>query len=122
MALTPREFNYVSAEELGGSNAYRRFCAAAGLEPVPGGYGLLLVEDGQGQRWTWCTPDREYLGWLVEQADGPHGMPDVPSFKFPGQVPGWPDEWPQPQAGGSGISHRSKAAARKRRGPKGPKR
>jgi len=39
--------------ELGGD--YPSACATLGLEPTPGGYGLVLGQDDDGARWTQVT-------------------------------------------------------------------
>lgn len=92
--LTPREFSFATPADLGGKAAYRKFCEVAGLNPVPGGYGLLHVADCvSGARFTMVTPDVEYVRAIVElDADkGTAGLA-IPPEKFMTRA-GWPDDW-----------------------------
>ncbi|MFF7581254.1 hypothetical protein ACFZBE_41070 [Streptomyces sp. NPDC008061] len=43
--LSPNGIAFATPDDLGNVVNYRRFCLAVGLNPVPDGYGLLLVTD-----------------------------------------------------------------------------
>ena len=52
-------------EDLGGQEAYERFCERAGLAARPEGYGILLLEDDtDGSRWT-AIDDLRYTNMLI---------------------------------------------------------
>jgi hypothetical protein len=85
--LTPDEF----PGELGDS--YPAACAALGVDPASAGYGLVLVQDREGARWTQITTDA--AGVASAQAIWSSGL--VCGYRPPpGSVvakrPGWPVE------------------------------
>jgi hypothetical protein len=103
-----REYAFFTPELLGGEAAYRRVCAAAGVPPLPGGYGVIHSEDSEGRQVTALTRDLDFLRMLLDtQAKVITGDLDyeairgmrVPPEKFPIVRAGWPDEWPSPPAG-----------------------
>jgi hypothetical protein len=85
--LTPEEF----PGELGGS--YQAACAALGVDPISAGYGLVLVQDREGARWTQITTD--VTGIASAQAIWNSGL-ECAYRPPPGSVvakrPGWPVE------------------------------
>lgn len=85
--LTPDEF----PGELGDS--YQTACATLGVDPTSAGYGLVLVQDREGARWTQITTDA--TGVASAQAIWNSGL--VCGYRPPpGSVvakrPGWPVE------------------------------
>jgi hypothetical protein len=85
--VTPDEF----PGELGDS--YPTACAALGVDPTSAGYGLVLVQDREGARWTQITTDA--AGVASAQAIWNSGL--VCGYRPPpGSVvakrPGWPVE------------------------------
>jgi hypothetical protein len=84
MALTPKEFAFASTVEE---------CAAIGLDPIEGGYGLLLCEDENQQRVTVITDDPDYARMLVDADPSVRRGLEVPPGKFFRQRAGWPDDW-----------------------------
>jgi hypothetical protein len=63
--MTPREYGFATPADLGGRGNYRRFCRQVGLHPNPDGWGFLMCEAADGQRWTRVTADVDYLRTLV---------------------------------------------------------
>ncbi|MFP3986434.1 hypothetical protein U9R90_02810 [Streptomyces sp. E11-3] len=124
--LTPAQFPSVLGDD------YAQACAALGLTPVSGGYGLVLGQDGHGARWTvavddvslvavaiasWdcgmeydLSPDEHTVvatlgGWPLPLAVA---APGVPAPHDPEPEPG-EAEWPvlvPPDAGGWGPAQR----------------
>jgi hypothetical protein len=91
---TAREFAFATETDLGGREPYEAFCRATGLDPVPGGWGLLMV-DGPAGRQTFVTDDVEYVRALRDgsKAPGLLGGLQIPPGTFPLVRDGWPDEW-----------------------------
>jgi hypothetical protein len=54
----------LTAEEFPGElgESFAAACTAIGVKPVPRGYGLVLVQDDQGGRWTQVTGDARGVG------------------------------------------------------------
>lgn len=83
--LTPAQFPGVLGDD------YPESCAALGLEPWPGGYGLVLGQDGTGARWTVVVDDVSLVAVAIASWDC--GMEYDLS---PGErsvvraLPGWP--------------------------------
>ncbi|MET9800247.1 hypothetical protein [Streptomyces sp. NPDC006368] len=83
--LTPAQFPSVLGDD------YPEACAALGLEPYPGGYGMLLGQDGNGSRWTVVVDDVSLVAVAIASWDC--GMeydlsPDERSVIT--ALPGWP--------------------------------
>ncbi|MDH6228247.1 hypothetical protein [Streptomyces sp. MJP52] len=83
--LTPGRFPGVLGDD------YPQACAALGLEPTRGGYGLLFGQDGGGARWTVVVDDVPLVATAVASWDC--GMeydlsPDERSMVV--ALPGWP--------------------------------
>lgn len=91
---TAREFALLTPEDLGGEANYRAACVGANLDPIPGGYGLLMAIDGQGRRYTLMTTDVEYVRMVAEASTSPAILAGVelPPDKFL-RRDGWPDDW-----------------------------
>ncbi|MER6845828.1 hypothetical protein [Streptomyces platensis] len=91
---TAREFAFATETDLGGAGKYRAFCRATGLDPVPGGYGMLMVDGPSGPQ-TFVTDDVEYVRALraASKAPGLLGGMEIPPGKFPLVRDGWPDDW-----------------------------
>ena len=96
--LTPKEFVIATPTEISDLGeieeaVYRQLCEVGDLEPVPGGYGMLLaVEVDSGARFTLVTTDIEYVRALGEaDAETMAGLV-IPPEKFVQRV-GWPDDW-----------------------------
>jgi hypothetical protein len=70
-------------------------CRNAGLPPTRTGYGLLLAEDQEGQRWTRITEDVEYLRMIAAAPPAALADLDLPGGKVLMRRAGWPDEWPR---------------------------
>ncbi len=96
MTLTPREFAFATPADLGGKAVYRTFCRAVDLPASPGGYGLLLAEDDDGQRWTLASPDVAYVRMIAKAGADALSDLTIPAEKFPVRRVGWPDEWGRP--------------------------
>ncbi|MFJ2212039.1 hypothetical protein ACIQVO_01675 [Streptomyces sp. NPDC101062] len=83
--LTPARFPAVLGDD------YAQACAALGLEPYPGGYGLVMGQDGEGARWTVVVDDVSLVAVAIASWDC--GMEYDLS---PGErtvvcaLPGWP--------------------------------
>ncbi|MFB7260689.1 hypothetical protein ACFCXH_00770 [Streptomyces nojiriensis] len=75
---------------LHGAERYQEFCRAAGLPPLPDGYGLLLVIDEYGQRHTLATTDVLYLS-LLHHGLHDHGPVEI-SFPL-GKFTHVTDDW-----------------------------
>ncbi|MFE0141549.1 caspase, EACC1-associated type [[Kitasatospora] papulosa] len=93
--LTPDAYGFVTPEALGGVDNYRMLCEVAGLDVVPGGYGLLFAEDGDGRRVTLATRDLDYARYLAAAAAVP-GMlsnAEIQPVKFSIRRGGWPEDW-----------------------------
>lgn len=56
----------VEAREMRPGLGYAEFCEAAGVEPVPGGYGVLLLEKDGGDRKMLLSPDVELCRMVGE--------------------------------------------------------
>lgn len=85
--LTPAQFPSVLGDD------FPEACAALGLEPYPGGYGLVLGQDGSGARWTVIIHDVSLVAVAIASWDC--GMeydlsPDERSVVA--ALPGWPLE------------------------------
>ncbi|MFJ8001812.1 hypothetical protein ACIQ7D_32710 [Streptomyces sp. NPDC096310] len=83
--LTPARFPAVLGDD------YAQACAALGLEPYPGGYGLVMGQDGAGARWTVVIDDVSLVAVAIASWDC--GMeydlsPDERSVVS--ALPGWP--------------------------------
>ncbi|MGV9315201.1 hypothetical protein ACWDR0_23905 [Streptomyces sp. NPDC003691] len=89
------EHAFATPADLGGLDRYRAWCRAAGLPPVEGGYGLLMVNDTFTGRVTRLTHDVEYVRTLAAAATTGSGVGGVqiPPGIFPYVREGWPDEW-----------------------------
>ncbi|MFI9041619.1 hypothetical protein [Streptomyces sp. NPDC053726] len=92
---TAREYAFATSTDLGGLDRYTAWCAAAGLPPVDGGYGILMATDTFGRRVTKLTKDVEYLRTLVagSKVNGLLANMEVPPGVFTLERAGWPDEW-----------------------------
>ncbi|MFE3826162.1 hypothetical protein [Streptomyces sp. NPDC059092] len=83
--LTPARFPAVLGDD------YTQACAALGLEPYQGGYGLVMGQDGEGARWTVVVDDVSLVAVAIASWDC--GMEYDLS---PGErsvvraLPGWP--------------------------------
>ncbi|MFK8908790.1 hypothetical protein [Streptomyces sp. YS-3] len=85
--LTPAQFPSVLGDD------FPEACAALGLEPYPGGYGLVLGQDGSGARWTVIVDDVSLVAVAIASWDC--GMeydlsPDERTVVA--ALPGWPLE------------------------------
>lgn len=85
--LTPAQFPSVLGDD------FPEACAALGLEPYPGGYGLVLGQDGSGARWTVVVDDVSLVAVAIASWDC--GMeydlsPDERTVVA--ALPGWPLE------------------------------
>ncbi|MFF1479174.1 hypothetical protein ACFVYD_16715 [Streptomyces sp. NPDC058301] len=85
--LTPAQFPSVLGDD------FPEACAALGLEPFPGGYGLVLGQDGSGARWTVIVDDVSLVAVAIASWDC--GMeydlsPDERTVVA--ALPGWPLE------------------------------
>ncbi|MFC0844644.1 hypothetical protein ACFH04_13140 [Streptomyces noboritoensis] len=85
--LTPAQFPSVLGDD------FPEACAALGLEPYPGGYGLVLGQDGNGARWTVIVDDVSLVAVAIASWDC--GMeydlsPDERTVVV--ALPGWPLE------------------------------
>ncbi|GAA0597536.1 hypothetical protein [Streptomyces crystallinus] len=85
--LTPAQFPSVLGDD------FPEACAALGLEPYPGGYGLVLGQDGDGARWTVVVDDVSLVAVAIASWDC--GMeydlsPDERTVVA--ALPGWPLE------------------------------
>ncbi|KPH98029.1 hypothetical protein OK074_0787 [Actinobacteria bacterium OK074] len=83
--LTPANFPSVLGDD------YPEACAALGLVPLEGGYGLVLGQDGDGARWTVVVDDVSLVAVAISSWDC--GMeydlsPDERSMVA--ALPGWP--------------------------------
>ncbi|MFD3946621.1 hypothetical protein [Streptomyces sp. NPDC058579] len=83
--LTPAQFPSVLGDD------YPAACAALGLEPYAGGYGLVLGQDGAGARWTVIIDDVSLVAVAIASWDC--GMeydlsPDERTVVA--ALPGWP--------------------------------
>jgi hypothetical protein len=83
--LTPARFPGVLGDD------YPQACAALGLDPAPGGYGLVFGQDGGGARWTVVVDDVSLVAMAIASWDC--GMeydlsPDERSMVV--ALPGWP--------------------------------
>ncbi|MFI1204801.1 hypothetical protein ACH4VR_36135 [Streptomyces sp. NPDC020883] len=90
-----REYLFATETDLGGAERYRTFCMRAGLPETPGGYGMILAEDGDGTRATFVTDDVDYMRLMVsgsESVFGLNGGLRPPAEKFVVRE-GWPDDW-----------------------------
>ncbi|MGK5531545.1 hypothetical protein [Streptomyces sp. URMC 129] len=87
-----REFSYITPDAFGGRKRYRQACRAAGLDPVPGGYGLLHTEDDDGGHFSLVTTDVTYVQMLVATPPQMRAELVIPPEKFAVRE-GWPDEW-----------------------------
>jgi hypothetical protein len=91
--MTPCEYAFATPADLGGRTNYRRFCRSIGLQPDPGGWGFLMCESADGERWTRVTADVEYLRMLVSAPDTMLAELEIPAEKFPRTRAGWVDDW-----------------------------
>ncbi|MFE4061934.1 hypothetical protein ACFXP3_37595 [Streptomyces sp. NPDC059096] len=83
--LTPAQFPAVLGDD------YAQACAVLGLEPYPGGYGLVMGQDGTGARWTVVVDDVSLVAVAIASWDC--GMeydlsPDERTVVS--ALPGWP--------------------------------
>ncbi|WP_448320906.1 hypothetical protein [Streptomyces sp. CO7] len=83
--LTPARFPGVLGDD------YPQACAVLGLDPTPGGYGLVFGQDGGGARWTVVVDDVSLVAMAIASWDC--GMeydlsPDERSMVV--ALPGWP--------------------------------
>ncbi|MEU3556016.1 hypothetical protein [Streptomyces fragilis] len=83
--LTPARFPGVLGDD------YPQACAVLGLDPTPGGYGLVFGQDGGGARWTVVVDDVPLVATAIASWDC--GMeydlsPDERSMVV--ALPGWP--------------------------------
>jgi hypothetical protein len=83
--LTPAQFPSVLGDD------YPEACAALGLAPLAGGYGLVIGQDGSGARWTVVIDDVSLVAVAIASWDC--GMeydlsPDERSVVA--ALPGWP--------------------------------
>ncbi|WP_433916819.1 hypothetical protein [Streptomyces sp. NBC_01744] len=90
--LTPQGIAFATPFDLGDLENYRRFCLAAGLDPVPDGYGLLLVTDEAGDKKTLVTDDVEYVRAIVGATPEVLSGLELPQDKFLVRDD-WPDSW-----------------------------
>jgi hypothetical protein len=73
---------------------YVPLCRLIGLEPTDTGWGLVHCVTEQGERLTRVTDDVPYLELMTEGNWFEfRGGLELPSYKFPKQRAGWPDEW-----------------------------
>lgn len=91
MSLRGKEHAFATPSKLG--EKYAPFCALLGLAPTDTGYGLIMVEDENGEHWTCITDDIAYMEMLVEGNKSSVGLPEIPPDRFPIKRRGWPDEW-----------------------------
>ncbi|MFF5639633.1 hypothetical protein [Streptomyces sp. NPDC012825] len=84
--------------DLHGTKLYEDFCRSASLPPVPDGYGLLLIIDGDGRKHTLATTDVLYLSMLHHGVEeyGPMEI-SFPTGKFAYVQEGWVNVPPRDQ-------------------------
>ncbi|MER6527017.1 hypothetical protein [Streptomyces sp. NPDC001508] len=83
--LTPAQFPSVLGDD------YPEACAALGLAPLAGGYGLVLGQDGEGARWTVAVDDVSLVAVAIASWDCgmEHDLsPDERTVVA--ALPGWP--------------------------------
>ncbi|MFV0126551.1 hypothetical protein ACLGI4_02335 [Streptomyces sp. HMX112] len=83
--LTPAQFPSALGDD------YPQACAALGLEPYPGGYGLVLGQDGKGARWTVVVDDVSLVAVAIAAWDCGMGHDLSPDERgVVAALPGWP--------------------------------
>ncbi|MFD5752671.1 hypothetical protein [Streptomyces sp. NPDC127033] len=83
--LTPARFPAVLGDD------YAQACAALGLEPYPGGYGLLMGQDGTGARWTVVVDDVSLVAVAIASWDCGMAYDLSPDERtVVSSLPGWP--------------------------------
>jgi hypothetical protein len=92
MALQGKEHAFATKKHLGAMR-YEGLCRLLRLPPTESGYGLIMVLDDDGKRWTVVTDDMTYFEMLVEGNTSSVGLPAIPPEKFPVKREGWPDDW-----------------------------
>lgn len=91
--LRAHEYAFATPQHLG-STTYKDFCAHAGLDPRPDGYGMVLCSDESDRHWT-IAGDVEFTRALVVDSEHP-GLPVnlvIPDEEYHLMREGWPDEW-----------------------------
>lgn len=91
MSFTVVEFSFLTPEEFGAD--YPLLCAAAGLEPTAGGYGLIHMLDEDGDRVSAISTDVGYVRGLVSDLNSFEGGVEIAADRFSDQRAGWPDDW-----------------------------
>ncbi|MFI6697419.1 hypothetical protein ACIBJC_00295 [Streptomyces sp. NPDC050509] len=83
--LTPARFPSVLGDD------YAQACAALGLEPYPGGYGLVMGQDGEGARWTVVVDDVSLVAVAIASWDCGMEYDLSPGERtVVSALPGWP--------------------------------
>ncbi|MEV7872396.1 hypothetical protein AB0P17_41255 [Streptomyces sp. NPDC088124] len=83
--LTPARFPAVLGDD------YAQACAALGLEPYPGGYGLVMGQDGAGARWTVVVDDVSLVAVAIASWDCGMAYDLSPDERtVVSALPGWP--------------------------------
>ncbi|MQY04133.1 hypothetical protein [Actinomadura macrotermitis] len=90
----------VSVESIGSVHGYETWCAAAGLKPDEGPYGLVLGTTEHGDRVTLLTDDVNYMAMVLQAVAASQiteGI-ELASERFVVRD-GWPCDWPVPETG-----------------------
>jgi hypothetical protein len=83
--LTPERFPGVLGDD------YPAACAHLGLDPLPGGYGLVFGQDGGGARWTVVTTDTAMAACALAAWDCGLEYELAPAERtLVASLPGWP--------------------------------
>lgn len=83
--LTPERFPGVLGDD------YPAACAQLGLDPHPGGYGLVFGQDGNGARWTVVTTDTAMTACALAAWDCGLEYALAPGDRtLVASLPGWP--------------------------------
>ncbi|MEV7422278.1 hypothetical protein [Streptomyces sp. NPDC091212] len=83
--LTPARFPAALGDD------YPESCAALGLDPYPGGYGLVIGQDSEGARWTVVVDDVSLVAVAIASWDCGMEYDLSPSERTVVSVlPGWP--------------------------------